>query len=142
MAAPQTESTVQGLDFHLDLYRRMVLIRRFEELVQSLFLRGEVYGYIVERVVFDDVGQEIDAKHIDSCWGFYGLDDVREQAQSMLDYEEKEAAERDLRRLSALNRARSKYHTNSDIVILDDAEINDTNDYTWVEARVRIEKIP
>jgi TPP-dependent pyruvate/acetoin dehydrogenase alpha subunit len=28
----------------LDLYRRMLLIRRFEELVQSLFLRGEVYG--------------------------------------------------------------------------------------------------
>lgn len=44
MAAPQTESAVQGLDFHLDLYRRMVVIRRVEELVQSLFLRGEVYG--------------------------------------------------------------------------------------------------
>jgi acetoin:2,6-dichlorophenolindophenol oxidoreductase subunit alpha len=27
-----------------DLYRRMVLIRGFEELVQTLFLRGEVYG--------------------------------------------------------------------------------------------------
>ncbi len=27
-----------------DLYRRMLLIRGFEELVQSLFLRGEVYG--------------------------------------------------------------------------------------------------
>jgi acetoin:2,6-dichlorophenolindophenol oxidoreductase subunit alpha len=32
------------VEFHLDLYRRMLLIRRFEELVQSLFLRGEVYG--------------------------------------------------------------------------------------------------
>ena len=28
----------------LELYRRMLLIRGFEELVQSLFLRGEVYG--------------------------------------------------------------------------------------------------
>ena len=28
----------------LDLYRRMLLIRGFEDLVQSLFLRGEVYG--------------------------------------------------------------------------------------------------
>jgi TPP-dependent pyruvate/acetoin dehydrogenase alpha subunit len=28
----------------LDLYRRMLLIRGFEERVQSLFLRGEVYG--------------------------------------------------------------------------------------------------
>ena len=34
----------EGLDAGLDLYRRMLLIRRFEDLVQSLFLRGEVYG--------------------------------------------------------------------------------------------------
>jgi TPP-dependent pyruvate/acetoin dehydrogenase alpha subunit len=35
---------VEGLDAGLDLYRRMLVIRRLEELVQSLFLRGEVYG--------------------------------------------------------------------------------------------------
>jgi TPP-dependent pyruvate/acetoin dehydrogenase alpha subunit len=29
---------------YLELYRRMVLIRGFEELVQSLFMRGEVHG--------------------------------------------------------------------------------------------------
>jgi len=28
----------------LELYRRMVLIRGFEDLIQSLFLRGEIYG--------------------------------------------------------------------------------------------------
>jgi TPP-dependent pyruvate/acetoin dehydrogenase alpha subunit len=38
------EGTAQSLDAALDLYRKMLLIRRFEELVQSLFLRGEVYG--------------------------------------------------------------------------------------------------
>ena len=32
------------IDLYLDLYRRMLLIRGFEDLVQSLFLRGEVYG--------------------------------------------------------------------------------------------------
>jgi len=31
-------------EFQLDLYRRMLTIRRFEDLVQALFLRGEVYG--------------------------------------------------------------------------------------------------
>jgi TPP-dependent pyruvate/acetoin dehydrogenase alpha subunit len=36
--------TAEGLDAGLDLYRRMLLIRRVEELVQTLFLRGEVYG--------------------------------------------------------------------------------------------------
>ena len=29
---------------HLALYRRMLMIRRFEDLIQTLFLRGEVYG--------------------------------------------------------------------------------------------------
>jgi len=31
-------------EHQLDLYRRMLLIRRFEDLIQALFLRGEVYG--------------------------------------------------------------------------------------------------
>ena len=38
------ESADLEVGFHVDLYRRMLLIRRFEELVQALFLRGEVYG--------------------------------------------------------------------------------------------------
>jgi acetoin:2,6-dichlorophenolindophenol oxidoreductase subunit alpha len=43
-AGHATEGTAQSLDTALELYRKMLLIRRFEELVQSLFLRGEVYG--------------------------------------------------------------------------------------------------
>jgi TPP-dependent pyruvate/acetoin dehydrogenase alpha subunit len=41
-----TSTAVAGADTELycDLYRTMVLIRRFEEAVQTLFLRGEVYG--------------------------------------------------------------------------------------------------
>src|SRR6516164_9850017 len=31
-------------ELHLELYRRMLMIRRFEDLIQSLFLRGEIYG--------------------------------------------------------------------------------------------------
>src|SRR5438477_8854295 len=39
------ELTIAGeSELYLELYRSMVLIRGFEELVQSLFLRGEVYG--------------------------------------------------------------------------------------------------
>jgi TPP-dependent pyruvate/acetoin dehydrogenase alpha subunit len=44
VAHEAAETTAEGLELGLDLYRRMLLIRRFEELVQSLFLRGEVYG--------------------------------------------------------------------------------------------------
>jgi len=39
------EPSVAGeTERYLELYRAMVLIRGFEELVQSLFLRGEIYG--------------------------------------------------------------------------------------------------
>ena len=39
-------SEVERLDreLYLDLFRRMRLIRGFEDLIQSLFLRGEIYG--------------------------------------------------------------------------------------------------
>jgi hypothetical protein len=42
----------------------------------SQFLSGEVYGYIVE------MGDE----NVDSCWGFYGLDDTISEAKSVADY--------------------------------------------------------
>ena len=45
MASQETaQAAAESPEAGLDLYRRMLVIRRFEELVQSLFLRGEVYG--------------------------------------------------------------------------------------------------
>ena len=44
MVARADSAAGQSVDFHVGLYRDMLLIRRFEELVQSLFLRGEIYG--------------------------------------------------------------------------------------------------
>ncbi|TML03057.1 MAG: hypothetical protein E6G38_10775 [Actinobacteria bacterium] len=35
---------VRDRDEALELYRRMLLIRRFEDTVQDLFLKGEVHG--------------------------------------------------------------------------------------------------
>jgi TPP-dependent pyruvate/acetoin dehydrogenase alpha subunit len=35
---------LEDVDLYLGLYRRMRLIRGFEDLIQSLFLRGEIYG--------------------------------------------------------------------------------------------------
>ncbi|HKG42934.1 MAG TPA: thiamine pyrophosphate-dependent dehydrogenase E1 component subunit alpha [Gaiellaceae bacterium] len=35
---------LEDLGLYTDIYRRMLLIRGFEDLVQSLFLKGEVYG--------------------------------------------------------------------------------------------------
>jgi acetoin:2,6-dichlorophenolindophenol oxidoreductase subunit alpha len=43
--AHTSELSVAGeTELYLRLYRRMVLIRGFEDLIQSLFLRGEIYG--------------------------------------------------------------------------------------------------
>jgi TPP-dependent pyruvate/acetoin dehydrogenase alpha subunit len=46
VATESTRPLTAGADVELavDLYRRMLLIRGFEDHVQSLFLRGEVYG--------------------------------------------------------------------------------------------------
>ena len=46
-AAPdelEVDAATGDPEFQLDLYRRMLVIRRFEDLVQALFLRGDVYG--------------------------------------------------------------------------------------------------
>ena len=37
-------AVIEETERHLELYRTMVLIRGFEDLIQSLFLRGEIYG--------------------------------------------------------------------------------------------------
>src|SRR5436309_12326732 len=37
-------SVVGETELYLGLYRTMILIRGFEDLIQSLFLRGEIYG--------------------------------------------------------------------------------------------------
>lgn len=41
------------------------------------FLRGDVYGYVIE----NEQGE-----HIDSCWGFYGIEHVTEEAKRMAEY--------------------------------------------------------
>jgi acetoin:2,6-dichlorophenolindophenol oxidoreductase subunit alpha len=44
MTATVDAERLDDVDLYVDLYRRMRLIRGFEDLVQSLFLRGEIYG--------------------------------------------------------------------------------------------------
>lgn len=38
------------------------------------YLTGDVYGYVVETP---------NGEHLDSCWGFYGLDYIKEEAESI-----------------------------------------------------------
>lgn len=43
----------------------------------SQFLNGEVYGFTVE---------DAEGNHLDSCWGFFGLDYCREQAKEAAEH--------------------------------------------------------
>jgi hypothetical protein len=46
------------------------------------YCNGEVYGYEVEQVTTcGDCGSE-HAEHLDSCWGFYGLDYALSEAEA------------------------------------------------------------
>lgn len=50
------------------------------------FLTGQVYGYVIE----DPQGE-----HVDSCWGFFGFDYCKGEAEAQLAYWVKEYAGRD-----------------------------------------------
>lgn len=51
------------------------------------YLEGDVYGYIVERVIRDEDGEEIDTEELDSCWGMYGLDYAKEQGKAQAEWQ-------------------------------------------------------
>lgn len=57
---------------------RICLVGEIEEL--AAYLSGECYGYQITREDIDE-GDPI----IDSCWGYYGLDDAISAARSMID---------------------------------------------------------
>ena len=65
-------------------------IRIFVETFDA-YLRGAVYGYVVETIVLDpDSGEELDDwEEKDSCWGFYGDDwktnGIKDSVQTFLD---------------------------------------------------------
>ncbi|MBW1953643.1 MAG: hypothetical protein JRI66_11270 [Deltaproteobacteria bacterium] len=51
---------------------------------------GQVYGYKIYRLETCNLGHQ-HRELIDSCWGFYGLDYVKQEAQEALEYYQKQA---------------------------------------------------
>ena len=45
--------------------------------VYDMYLTGQVFGYTVE---------DEDGNHLDSCWGYYGEDDVKQEAERSADH--------------------------------------------------------
>ena len=57
------------------LRERIAEIIEAEVETYNSYLSGEIYGYVIEK----------DGKQVDSCWGYYGLDTVEEEARSIVD---------------------------------------------------------
>lgn len=50
------------------------------------YLTGDVWGYTIERVTLDEDGDEMDREHVESCWGFYGYDCCKEEAEAQAEH--------------------------------------------------------
>lgn len=57
------------------------------------YLTGNVYGFTLEEKVDCDSCHNTELKHVDSCWGFYGLDYLEEELKSMFGEEYPELVE-------------------------------------------------
>lgn len=49
------------------------------------YLRGDVYGYSISKKNTCETCEHTDDEVLDSCWGFYGIDYCREEAQAVAD---------------------------------------------------------
>ncbi len=63
--------------FHTALKKRCMRIAKSEIETYNQYFRGDVYGYKIE----DENGDELD-----SCWGYYGIEDAITEAKSVVDY--------------------------------------------------------
>lgn len=61
--------------------RYNMILERLEHEVKlyDQYLTGDVYGFSIE---------DADGEELDSCWGYYGLDDVEDEVNRLLDHYE------------------------------------------------------
>ena len=67
------------------------IFEKVEKLFESeieeydMYLRGEVYGYKAFKVTSTEEsdGNDVDEEELDSCWGYYGLDYLKKELNSM-----------------------------------------------------------
>lgn len=68
-----------------DLIEKVTRVLEGEVETYDQFLTGDVYGYRVSKVEVCDKGCE-HKEQVDSCWGYYGMESVEEEGNSMLEY--------------------------------------------------------
>ena len=72
-----------------DIIDRVTKVLEGEVETYDQYLTGDVYGYRVSKVEVCDKGCEHD-EEVDSCWGYYGIDSVKEEGMSVLEHYTKE----------------------------------------------------
>lgn len=55
--------------------------------VYNQYLDGDIWGFVIEKLKTCDCCHQADNEHIDSCWGYYGIDYAIENAEDALEYE-------------------------------------------------------
>jgi hypothetical protein len=76
--------TLESAKHYGGFTRRMFMRKRARQACEAYtqWCNGEVYGYEVERLTnCGHCGHE-QAEHVDSCWGFFGLDYCRREARA------------------------------------------------------------
>lgn len=68
-----------------DLRERITEVLKGEVATYDQYLRGDVYGYVVE---------DGDGHHLDSCWGFYGTEDALSEGKAQAEWHAREIAKR------------------------------------------------
>ncbi len=48
----------------------------------DMYLRGDVYGYVLEKRVWCNECGHVDYEHLDSCWGFFGREHLIDELKS------------------------------------------------------------
>lgn len=71
--------------FTLALMKKARKLLEAEVKVYDQFLSGDVYGYVVSKPdKCDSCGHE-DDEEVESCWGYYGMDEVLAEAKAVVD---------------------------------------------------------
>jgi hypothetical protein len=68
-----------------DLIEKVTRVLEGEVETYDQYLTGDVYGYRISKIDVCDKGCE-HKDEIDSCWGYYGIESVEEEGNSMLEY--------------------------------------------------------
>lgn len=71
----------------------------------DMYLRGEVYGYMLARETLDEDGEVTGRDELESCWGFYGMDYCLEQARDGLASYRRWSIQERISRLKSMIRA-------------------------------------